>query len=98
VPGQLGDRRRTALLLRRRRLERTGRQHALEPRLPLAEHRRVLGVLMPVEHVRLERETDLGAVGATYALCARTTQRFQIAWFIVDQGVQLCPQVCPHRM
>jgi len=71
VTRQLRNHLGTVVWLRRRRLERTGRQDALEPRQPLSENgRRVLvRLVVPVQHLSLERDADLGAVGAKHALC-----------------------------
>jgi len=60
--------------LRHGRLERVWRENAFKPRHPLLEKRRVLGLVVPVQHLRLERDSDLRAVLATYALC-RTIQK-----------------------
>lgn len=62
---------------RRRRLERPGRQRALEPRHPLAENRRVFSFVVPVQHLCLERDANLSAVRAKHALCVRVQMQTQ---------------------
>ena len=74
VSRQFRHRHRT-LGLRRRRLERVGGQHALEPRHPLLEDGQVLRRVLPVEHPVLELNSDLVAEQPERGLCRATDRQ-----------------------
>ena len=80
---------RTARLRRRRRLERVGREGALEPRQPLSKHRRVLvRLVVPLQHLRLECDADLVAVRAKHAVWGRTVQNsYDSSWYRPKYGI-----------